>query len=259
MKQRNRTRLAVFFGGILMAICGALAAMGPANPAAASETPASTAYQSNTGEITGKVAFQGVKPRLATIKMDNDPVCTELHTNPVFVEDGTVSDDGTLPNVFVYVEHGAEKYSFPVPAKPAILDQHGCMYQPHVLGVMAGQELLIVSSDPTTHNIHPMPKDNREWNQSQPPGAAPLVKKFTRSEFMIPVKCNQHPWMKAYIGVTSNPFYAVTGADGKFTLKGLPPGEYTLKAWTATYGSQEQKVTVRPDESTTIYFDFKGQ
>jgi len=226
--------------------------------AAAPAPQATAANQANPGEVTGKVAFQGVKPKLATIKMDADPVCAELHTNPVSVEDGAVNDNGTLPNVFVYVKQGAEKYSFPVTAKPAILDQHGCMYQPHVLGVMAGQELLIVSSDPTTHNIHPMPKDNKEWNQSQPPGAAPMVKKFAHPEIMVPVKCNQHPWMKAYIGVTSNPFYAVTGADGTFTLKGLPAGDYTIEAWTATYGDREQKVTVRHGESTTVYFDFKG-
>jgi hypothetical protein len=90
-------------------------------------------------------------------------------------------------------------------------------------------------------------------------GAVPIEKKFARPEIMIPVKCNRHPWMKAYIGVTSNPFYAVTGADGTFTLKGLPPGEYTIEAWTATYGAEEQRVTVRPDESATVYFDFKGQ
>src|SRR5207249_10012011 len=91
---------------------------------------------------------------------------------------------------------GAEKHNFSVPAKPVILDQHGCVYEPHVLGVMAGQELRVLSSDATTHNIHPMPKENREWNQSQPPGAPPLIKRFTHPEIMIPVKCNQHPWMR---------------------------------------------------------------
>jgi hypothetical protein len=133
------------------------------------------------------------------------------------------------------------------------------MYRPHVLGLIAGQQLRIVSSDPTTHNIHPQPKDNRERNQSQPPGAAALLKKFARPEIMIPVKCNQHPWMHAYIGVIRNPFYAVTGNEGTFVLKGLPPGEYTLAAWTATSGTQEQKVTITPGQSTTANFTFKAQ
>jgi hypothetical protein len=103
-----------------------------------------------------------------------------------------------------------------------------------------------------------MPKDNREWNMSQAPGAAPIEQKFARPEIMVPVKCNQHPWMRAYIGVTSNPFYAVSGADGTFTIKGLPPGDYTIEAWTATFGTQEQKVTVGPKESKTADFKFKA-
>ena len=254
MNPRNLTRPTVFFVAALLA--GArLMAPGPAISAPASE-PQAAASQTNAGEIIGKVSFEGVKPKLATIKMDQDPVCAELHNDPVSVEDGAVNANGTLPNVFVYVKQGAEKYSFPVPAKRVILDQHRCMFQPHVLGIMAGQELLIVSSDPTMHNTHPMPKDNREWNQSQPPGAVPTTKKFARPEIMIPVKCNQHPWMRAYIGVTTNPFYAVTGEDGSFTIKGLPPGTYTITAWTAPFGTQDQTVTVAPNGSATADFSF---
>jgi plastocyanin len=214
--------------------------------------------QSTVGEITGKVTFQGDHPKLAIIHMDQDPVCVQKHKEPVHVEDGDVNADGTLPNVFVYVKEGADKYTFPTPTDPVTLDQNGCMYKPHVLGVMAGQTLHIISSDPTTHNIHPMPKDNREWNESQPPGAAPLDKTFARSEIMIPVKCNQHPWMRAYIGVVKNPLYAVTGEDGTFTIKGVPPGDYTIEAWTATFGTQDQKVTVPAKGTQTADFTFKA-
>ena len=136
------------------------------------------------------------------------------------------------------------------------------MYKPHVLGLMVGQTLNIVSSDATTHNIHPMPKDNREWNMSQAPGAAPIEQKFTREEVMIPTKCNQHPWMRAYIGVLKTPFYAVTGSDGTYTIKGLPPGDYTIGAWTAIGGgqgqTQEQNVTVGAKETKTADFTFKA-
>jgi hypothetical protein len=214
--------------------------------------------QATVGELSGKVVFQGGKPKLATIHMDQDPVCVQKHSTPVHVEDGEVNDNGTLPNVFVYVKEGADKYSFAPPADAVTLDQNGCMYKPHVFGVVTGQELRVTSSDPTTHNIHPMPKDNREWNESQPPGAAPLDKKFTRPEVMIPVKCNQHPWMRAYIGVTKNPLFAVTGSDGTFTIKGIPPGDYTVEAWTAKFGTQDQKVTVAPKETKTVDFAFKG-
>jgi len=219
--------------------------------------------QATVGEVSGKVAFQGAKPKLQRIMMDQDPVCVQKHGGkPVFAEDGDVNANGTLPNTFVYVKSGAEKYVFATPTDAVTLDQDGCMYKPHVLGVMVGQTLKVVSSDATTHNIHPMPKDNREWNMSQAPGAAPIEQKFAREEIMIPVKCNQHPWMRAYVGVVKNPFYAVTGSDGTFTLKGLPPGDYTLGAWTALGGgagqTQEQKVTIGAKEKKTVDFTFKA-
>ncbi len=223
-------------------------------PSGAQPTPID---QSTVAAITGKVVFQGGKPKLARIMMDQDPVCVQKHSGAVYAEDGGMNSNGTLPNVFVYVKEGAEKYTFSTPTDPVVLDQNGCVYKPHVLGIQVGQDLHIISSDPTTHNIHPMPKNNREWNESQAPGAAPLEKKFARSEIMIPVKCNQHPWMRAYVGVTKNPFFSVTGSDGTFTIKGLPPGDYTVEAWTATYGTQEQKVTVGSKETKTLDFAFK--
>jgi plastocyanin len=232
----------------------------PSQPA--QPTPGVPVDAATVGQITGKVMFDGTKPKLARIMMDQDPVCVGKHKTPAYAEDGEVNSNGTLPNVFVYVKEGADKYSFQTPSEPVVLDQDGCMYKPHVLGVLTGQELIIVSSDPTTHNIHPMPKDNREWNESQPPGAAPLVKTFARPEVMIPVKCNQHPWMRAYIGVTKNPLYAVTGNDGTFTLKGVPPGDYTLEAWTVMGGgggqTQDQKVAVAAKETKTVNFTFKA-
>jgi plastocyanin len=258
----NRKLIWIFTALIVVALVGCSKKEEPApeQPAATTTAPTPTAIdQSTVGSVTGKISFDGAKPKLKPIMMDQDPVCVQKHGGkPVLAEDGEVNENGTLPNVFVYVKSGAEKLTFAPPADPVTLDQDGCMYKPHVIGVMAGQTLKIVSSDATTHNIHPMPKDNREWNMSQAPGAAPIEQKFARPEIMVPVKCNQHPWMRAYIGVTSNPFYAVTGSDGTFTIKGLPPGDYTIEAWTATYGTQEQKVTVGPKEAKTLDFKFKA-
>jgi plastocyanin len=214
--------------------------------------------QTTVGEVNGKVKFEGEKPKGQRLMMDQDPVCVQKHSGPVVAEDGQVNGDGTLPNVFVYVKAGAEKYIVAAPSASVELDQDGCMYKPHVLGIQVGQTLDIQSKDATTHNIHPMPKDNREWNMSQPPNGAPIEQKFTREEIMIPVKCNQHPWMRAYIGVTKNPFFSVTGADGSYSIKGLPPGDYTIGAWTATYGAQEQKVTVGAKETKAVDFSFKA-
>ena len=228
-------------------------------PATGSTTTAPTPIDPTTvGEVTGKITFEGARPQPQQINMDQDSACTQKSHAPVFAEDGTVNPNGTLPNAFVYVKAGAEKYSIAPPAEHRALTQTGCMYSPHVLGLMAGQILEIVSSDDTTHNIHPMPQNNREWNMSQTPGAAPIEQKFMHAEVMIPVKCNQHPWMRAWIGVTSNPFFTVTGTDGTFTVKGLPPGDYTIGAWTATFGDQEQKVTVGAKETKTVDFKFKA-
>ena len=209
------------------------------------------------GQITGKVLFEGTRPELQQIYMNKDPECVrENQGRTVYVQDGAVNSNGTLPNVFVYIKSGLEKAHFATPKTPVVLDQQGCIFVPHVLGIMVGQTLKVLNSDFTTHNVHVMPKNNPQWNQSQPPGGAPFYKKFTHPEIMIPVGCNEHPWMKAYIGVVSNPLYAVTGTNGTFTIKGVPPGEYTIEAWTATFGTQEKSVRVHAHESTTIDFTF---
>jgi len=223
-------------------------------PAAA---PAAAVDPAQAAEVTGKIAFEGTAPSKVRIKMDAVPACTEASKEPVYSEEVVVNENKTLKNVFVYVKDGLTG-SFPAPSEPVLIDQKGCWYHPHVLGVMAGQKLDIKNSDPTNHNIHPMPAANREFNQSQPPGSADLMQEFARPEIMIPVKCNVHPWMKAYIGVTSNPFFAVSDDKGSFTIKGLPPGTYTITAWQEKYGSQDQKVTVGPKESKAVDFNFKG-
>ena len=127
------------------------------------------------------------------------------------------------------------------------------------MGVMVGQAFEVITLDPTAHNIHVLAKANREWNVSQQPGSPSAVRKFQHPEVMIPVRCNVHPWMKAYIGVVDNPFYAVTGKDGSFSLKGLPPGDYTIEVWTATFGTQERHLVVRAGETTTADFTFENR
>ena len=153
---------------------------------------------------------------------------------------------------FVYVKEGVGDRTFDVPKDSVTIDQKGCQYHPHVLGVMTGQNIEIRNDDETTHNIHPTPKDNREWNESQPPKAAAMEKSFAREEIMLPVKCNQHPWMKMYVNVVKTPFFAVTGADGKYEIKGLPPGDYTLAFVQEKLGEQTQKVTLAAKDSKTV-------
>ena len=214
------------------------------------------ARPTNTAEITGRVNFRGDKPKLQLIDMSGDPVCASEQEEMVYAQDGDVNNNGTLPNAFVYIKSGSGNLSVPAPHNSVILTQRGCMYEPHVLGVMVGQPLQIVTPDPTTHNVHVTPKINKEWNVTQEPGSPSIMKIFTQPEIMIPVHCNIHPWMKAYIGVVSNPYYAVTDSQGSFSIKGVPAGEYTLEAWTASFGTQEQRITVRSGESSNITFTF---
>jgi len=192
------------------------------------------------------------------ISMDATPACAKAHTTPQKSQEVVVNDNGTMRNTFVLVKAGLADKPYTPPTDAVKLEQKGCIYEPHVVAVMTGQDLEIINDDPTNHNIHPQPKDNREWNESQPPKGDSKKKSFARQEIMIPVKCNVHPWMRAYISVVSHPFFAVTGDDGSFTLKGLPPGTYTIEAVHEKFGSKEMQVTVGPKESKTADFDFKG-
>jgi plastocyanin len=152
--------------------------------------------------------------------------------------------DGSLKNVFVYVSKGLEGKTFPTPSTPVVLDQSGCEYVPHVFGIMPNQQFKVVNSDATTHNVHAMGQANPEFNMGQRAGAPPIVKTFTKPEVTIPILCNQHPWMRAVAHVVSNPFYAVTDENGVFSLKGLPPGKYTVTGIHEKYGTQSQEITV---------------
>ncbi len=225
------------------------AAQPAAAPAAAPATPIDPA---TAATVSGTVKLDGEAPKAAKIDMSQDAACKGTNT-----AENIVSSGGKLSNVFVYVKEGLGNRAFDIPKEAITLDQSGCKYHPHVLGVMAGQSIKIVNSDPTTHNIHPTPKDNREWNESQPPQSAALEKNFAREEIMLPVKCNQHPWMRMFINVTKNPFYAVTGADGKFEIKGLPPGDYTLAFVHEKLGEQDSTVTLAAKDSKTVDASFK--
>lgn len=227
--------------------------------------PAAKPYVSKNdeGTITGKVLLNGAAPAPKPIDMSQDGACVSSNPNPISEE--IASKDGKLANVFVYIKDGQVTggskiggYSFPVPAEAAKLDQHGCHYVPHVLGLQAKQNVNVVNSDPTTHNVNVQAKSNEKWNQSQTQGAPPIVKSFARSEVLIPVKCNQHPWMKAYINVLSHPFFFVTKDDGTFEIKGVPPGTYTLVAWHEKLGEKTMQVKVDAKGSATTDFTFEA-
>jgi plastocyanin len=210
------------------------------------------------GSVAGKVTFSGTKPAVKMISMEADAGCQAANAGHSVPDPSVlVSKSGALANVFVYIQSGLEGRKFQPPADPVVLDQHGCMFTPRVLGLQAGQPLVLKNGDAVSHNIHPLPKNNREWNQEQAPNAAEVQHKFAREEVMVPVKCNIHNWMHAYIGVLEHPYFAVTGADGSFEIRNLPPGDYTLTAWQEKLGEQKQQIHIAPSAAAAVNFMYQ--
>jgi len=171
--------------------------------------------------IVGRVKFQGQLPQPTRISMSADPSCAKLHPTPLASQEFVVGRDNALGNVIVFISDGLGSRTFDVPTEAVTFEQRGCIYEPHVVALRANQKLKMVNSDSTTHNIHPIPANNREWNKAEPAGTT-MEESFSREEIAIPVKCNVHPWMKSYIAVFKHPYFAVTGKDGSFQLP-TPP------------------------------------
>jgi len=253
MKAKLYLIILVVLALLIWARSGRNMAAAPAAP----EASAAAADTSTPAAVTGVVKLDGPAPANKPISMAKEPECMKMHPDGVTNEEVVTGPDGTLANVIVYISEGLGDRTFDPPSAPAVIEQKGCMYHPHVLAMQANQKIHIVNSDPTSHNIHPLPANNREWNKSQPPGQPPLEATFAREEIAIPVKCNEHPWMRGYIAVFKHPFFKVTSKDGRFELKNLPPGEYTVVAWHEKFGSLEQRITVGPKEIKTVDFVFK--
>jgi plastocyanin len=207
------------------------------------------------GSVSGVVSFKGAAPKLRSLDMTQDPACP-ADPQP---SDAVVVRNGKLANVFVYLKDGKGLESSREAATPVVVDQKRCRYQPHVLGLLAGQPLKILNDDNALHNVHPMPKANDEWNESQMPRGKPIEKSFSHPELMMPVQCNQHPWMRMYVNVMEHPFFGVTGDDGSFEIKNLAPGEYTLVAIHEKFGEQTSKVTVPAKGNAKVDFVFSAE
>ena len=256
MRLRNIWACAV---GVTLA--ASVAACGGGSQETSAPAPVATGGQkvdpATAGEVRGTVALTGAVPKNEAIRMNADPVCLKEATGPQFQQTFVVGGDGkTLGNVFVYVKDGLGNYVFDPPAGSATLDQKGCRYTPHVFGVRVNQPIEIINSDPTLHNIHALPKNNREFNNGQPIQGMKMNHTFTAAEVMVPFKCDVHGWMNAYVGVLDHPYFTVTGENGTFELKGLPPGTYTVEAWHERLGASTQSVTVGEKETKEITFTF---
>ncbi|MFO0980575.1 MAG: hypothetical protein U1E76_02325 [Planctomycetota bacterium] len=230
-----------------------------AKPADTQKAPA--VDLSKTGTIKGTVKYTGPKVEPRMNKMDADAKCKEMHPEPVPADDFVVDASGNLQWTFLYVKELSGQ-SFPTPTEQVVLNQKGCHYEPHVLGVMVNQELKILNSDNLMHNIHSYPvagSKNKGFNEAQaiPGDATAKVKKFAYPEKAMKVKCDVHTWMGGYIHVMDHPCFAVSSTTGEFEIKGCPAGEYTLVAWHERLGEQTQKVKVDAGATATAAFDFK--
>lgn len=219
--------------------------------------PAATppAAVADAGSISGTVDFTGEAPANAAIDMGEEPTCASKHSTPPTAET-VVASGGKLGNVFVYIKEGLTG-EHAAPSQPATINQDGCVYIPHVVGVQVGQELAIQNSDGLLHNIKAAPSANRPFNISQPNNMT-STRTFSTAEIMIPVQCDVHGWMQMYIGVTTHPYFAVSSTDGSFTIANVPPGTYTVEAWHEKYGVQTQQVTVPPSGAGNVTFGYNA-
>lgn len=219
----------------------------PAREASVAVDPATT------GTVTGRVTLAGTPPPARMVRVDGDRTCATLIPGAMRqTETYVVGANGALANVFVYVKSGLEGRSFPVPDEPVVLDQQNCWYTPRVVGVRVGQPFQVLNSDPLLHNVRSEPQVNAPFNQGQPVQGVRYSHTFSAEEVMVPMACDVHAWMRAWIGVVNHPYFAVTGPDGEFSLPGLPPGAYIVEAWHEAAGTTAGTVTVEPTGTATL-------
>ena len=265
MKMRTSLACATIMTLAIAAGCGSGGGGGEKPPASGGGTPPPAAHSpapapapaagGSAVTLTGSIKLEGAAPARTALKMNADAVCAKAHPTPAMSQDVVVDANGMVQWVFVYVKSGLEGQEFETPAAPVTFDQMGCMYDPHVFGIMVNQPLKILNSDPTLHNIHALPAKG-EFNLGMPRQGMEFTKTFVQPEVMVKIKCDVHPWMGAYAGVLTHPFYAVTDASGKFSIPNLPAGQYTIEAWHEKFGAQTQSVTIGATPTQELNFTF---
>lgn len=208
--------------------------------------------------VTGTVKFDGKAPTFKALNMDADPICSAAHKDAVMPQTLLLGEGNTMGNVFVYVKSGLSNTNFPAPTETVVIDQKGCNYFPHVVGVMVGQKVKVLNPDGTLHNVHALSKINPEFNIAMPKFRTEVEKVFDKAEFMFALKCDVHPWMGAWLAVMPHPYFSVTKEDGKFEIKDLPAGTYTIEAWHEKLGPKTTTVTVTEGSVQTADFTFSA-
>ncbi len=238
---------------MLLALAAALAGCGGPEevPTTTTGGPATAVDDATAGTITGAVRFTGTPPAMAALPLASVSGCGDQYTGPVSAGDALVHD-GLVENAFVYVKDGLGAVSFPVPAEPVVIDQRGCLYHPHVVGVLTHQLVKFLNSDALLHNVHGKPANSSGWNFGMGVKGSERTVRIAKPEVMVSTRCDVHPWMQAYVGVLDHPYFQVTGADGRFALAHVPPGSYVVGVWHERFGAQEAKVTLPPHGSADV-------
>jgi hypothetical protein len=253
--------------GLLLTVLHSSLTSAPAAPGSDSTAPLSptepqskggpsvVANESVVGTIQGSIRLQGTPPPNKEL---NVGTCSSEVKGPVH-EDAVLSKDGKLQNAFVWIKTGLDGYkSPPPPPEPVVMDQHGCVYRPHVVGARVGQKVIFVNSDPVLHNVRAVAEANPTFNEMMPTKDMRIEKIFDKTEVPVRAKCDVHPWMSAFVGVVAHPFFAVSNAGGEITLVNVPEGEYEIEAWHEVFGRQTERVKVKARESAPVTFTFKA-
>ncbi len=261
---RPRTLVAASLPLLLaLAACGgkeepsAKPASAAASVTAPAAAPAAAPSATGSSAVAGRVVFDGAPPENPKFRMSADASCAKSHPGEVTKEEIVVGKDKGLGNVFVWVKSGISG-TYPAPAVPVVLDQKGCLYEPHVFGLVVGQPLEIVNSDDTLHNVHSLAETNDAFNLGMPKQGMRFTRTFDKPEVMVKIKCDVHGWMASYAGIVPHPFFAVSGKDGGFEIRNLPAGTYMLEAWHEKLGRQTQQITVGEKETKPVTFTFKA-
>jgi plastocyanin len=267
MKANRHIRLGMLFLAILLILiaCGdqkkeptkTAPAAQKATPKPTEAYPKVAAPADGTATIIGKVKYQGTPPTQRAINFGAELKCAHLHTDKPYYEDIVVNSNGTLKDTLVHIK-GRVRGDFQPPGEPFVIDQQGCLFLPRVVGVMAGQTVEFLNSDPVLHNVRTAPKNNEPFNISQPNAGMKYPYTFEKPEVGIPLRCDVHFWMSGFLHVLPHPFFTVTGNDGSFVMKNVPPRAYTLEAWHGKLGSKTVEVTVNAGETKTVEFTFES-
>jgi len=207
------------------------------------------------GTLRVEVRYEGTAPPPAQLDMRSAAMCATAQGEPVY-EESLVVHDGHLANAVVWIKDGLQSWVFAPPSTPVVLDQKGCVYNPHVAAAMVSQPVKFVNSDKEGHNVHGRPSVVSGWNFLMPRQGLEKTLSFDKPEVAIPVGCDIHPWMKAYLAIVANPYFAVSPADGAVTLTQVPPGTYVVAAWHEKLGTQEQRITLPPSGSVTVQLTY---